>query len=184
MEFTKMEEWKAVVGYEGLYEVSNRGQVRSLDRVVPTRKGKRFCKGKLLKSTKSKGKSGKYYMTVALSNGAEKTPKTYWVHRLVAKAFIPNPDNLTDVNHIDENPSNNCVDNLEWLSHKDNMNYGTLIKRVKETKERNKKQRDIEMVNTGIQYCKEFLIATGNEHLLSDLAIYVKERNDDLWQDQ
>ena len=64
-------------------------------------------------------------MSVTLSNGIEKRGKTYWVHRLVAQAFLSNPKNLTDVNHIDEDPSNNRVDNLEWISHKDNCNYGT-----------------------------------------------------------
>jgi len=54
------------------------------------------------------------------------------VHRLVAKAFIPNPDNLSDVNHIDEDKSNNHVSNLEWLSHKDNLNYGSLPSRRKQ----------------------------------------------------
>lgn len=56
--------------------------------------------------------------------------KHFKIHRLVAMAFLPNPQNLPEVNHKDENPSNNCVDNLEWCSHRYNMNYGTVKERI------------------------------------------------------
>lgn len=108
--------WKDVIGYEGLYQVSNIGNVKSLDRVV--RYG-RTLKGK--EKTKFEEKDG--YLVVALcKNGKAKHIK---VHRLVATAFIENPFNLPEVNHKDENKKNNHFDNLEWCTTKHNINYGT-----------------------------------------------------------
>ena len=101
-----MEEWKNVIGYEGLYEVSNKGNVRNVRRNT------------LLKL--SKNKYG--YIQVYLYKNGIKTGLT--VHRLVAEAFIENPDNLPEVNHKDEDKTNNRVENLEWCSHKYNVNYG------------------------------------------------------------
>lgn len=68
-----------------------------------------------------------YESVKVLCNGKRKHFK---IHRLVATVFLPNPQNLPEVNHKDENPSNNCVDNLEWCSHKYNMNYGTVKERI------------------------------------------------------
>lgn len=99
--------WKPIVDYEGLYEVSNTGQIRSLFRYKKTLKYNVTKRG---------------YCTVELFKN--KLSKRLLVHRLVAEAFIPNPDNLPQVNHIDENPQNNSVDNLEWCTAKYNMNYG------------------------------------------------------------
>lgn len=114
-----VEIWKSILGYEGLYEVSNLGRVRSLDRRVSYTNGQvHIHKGRILKPGVSNG-----YMQVHLcNNGSMKQPL---VHRLVAEAFIPNPDNLPQVNHKDENPSNNNVDNLEWCTSEYNINYGT-----------------------------------------------------------
>ena len=119
-----MEEWKEIPGYEGLYEVSNTGQVRSLDRY-----DNRNCfrKGKVL----SPGKDTNGYLQVILScNGKHKSIK---VHRLIAQAFIPNPDNLPEINHKNEDKTNNRVDNLEWCDATYNINYGTARIRGKET---------------------------------------------------
>lgn len=99
--------WKPIVDYEGLYEVSNTGQIRSLFRYKKTLKYNVTKRG---------------YCTVELFKN--KLSKRLLVHRLVAEAFIPNPDNLPQVNHIDENPQNNSVNNLEWCTAKYNMNYG------------------------------------------------------------
>lgn len=112
------EVWKPIARYEGQYEVSNLGRVKSLDRVQIRSNGVAVCehhiKGQILKPYMT-GKLPRRYPTVRL-NG-----KGYKVHRLVAKAFIPNPDNLPQINHIDGNKENNCVDNLEWCDYQHNV---------------------------------------------------------------
>ena len=119
--------WADVKGYEGLYQVSTWGRVRSLDRIVIFKNNtKCFKKGRLLKLSKNiKG-----YIDVALYK--ECKSKHFQVHRLVAIAFIPNPLNLPVVNHKDENKLNNRVENLEWCTIKYNNNYGTKNKRAAE----------------------------------------------------
>ena len=105
----KKEYWKPVLGYEGLYEVSNWGRVKSL----------RLGKEQILKPFKT----GKGYLQVGLWKNKHR--KNYSIHQLVALHFIPNPYNLNEVNHKDENPQNNFVENLEWCTHSYNINYGT-----------------------------------------------------------
>ena len=118
--------WRPIVGYEGLYEVSSYGRVRSLDRYDNKN---HFRKGLIMKQNDSG--NGRGYMSVILClNGKI---KKYLVHRLVAQAFIPNPDNLPEVNHKDENPGNNNVTNLEWCDHSYNINYGTRKDKVRES---------------------------------------------------
>ena len=123
-----MEEiWKDKKNYEGLYQVSNLGRAKSLDRYI---KGKghslQLKKGRILKPMKDNNG----YLKVRLCNG-EKS-KTFNLHRLVAEAFIDNPDNLPYVNHKDENKTNNVVTNLEWCDRSYNNNYGTRNKRISE----------------------------------------------------
>ena len=116
--------WRPIEGYEGLYEVSSYGRVRSLDKYVKSGYGSyRLRKGKIL----SPGIRPDGYLVVSLQY------KMFRVHRLVAQAFILNPDNLPQVNHKDENKANNRVDNLEWCDSKYNNNYGTARIRAKET---------------------------------------------------
>lgn len=112
----KKEYWKPVVGYEGLYEVSNLGKVKSLDKYDSIG---RFIKGKILKVSDN----GVGYMFICLSKGNKRQCK--YVHRMVAEAFLPNPNNLPQVNHKDENKLNNCVENLEWCTNEYNINYGS-----------------------------------------------------------
>ena len=108
----KKEYWKPVVGYEGHYQVSNFGRVKSL----------KFGKEKILKQYIRGG----YYYVCLSKNGII---KKYSVHRLVAQAFLDNPNNLPQINHKDENKTNNNVDNLEWCDAKYNTNFGTCIER-------------------------------------------------------
>lgn len=100
--------WKDIKGYEGIYQVSNLGRVKS-----------KRC---ILRPGNNKG-----YMTVALSNYGK--VKYFQVHRLVAQAFIPNPNNLPEVNHRDEKSTNNKVDNLEWCTPSYNNSYNGLAKK-------------------------------------------------------
>lgn len=111
--------WKEIEDYEGEYEVSNLGNVRSLNY-------RRSGEIKLLKQYTDK----KGYKYVRLSKNGK--GKIYKIHRLVAMAFIPNPDNLPIVNHIDECKSNNMVSNLEWCTVAYNNTYGTARKRASE----------------------------------------------------
>lgn len=131
------EVWKDIAGYEGLYQVSNQGNVRSLDRV-----SEHNFSGKItLKGTEKKPSFDGKYLFVVLSKEGKRKQVT--VHRLVAEAFIPNPQGLPCVNHKDENKKNNVVDNLEWCTNKYNSNYGTCIERSREKKEKKVVQYDL-----------------------------------------
>ena len=125
-----MEIWKDVAGYEGKYQVSNKGRVKSL----PVKSGTKYFKGDVLVLfTDNIG-----YKAVNLSR------KTYKVHRLVATAFIDNPNNYPQVNHKDEDKTNNCVENLEWCDSKYNNNYGTRSKRISQNAGRKIVQFDMD----------------------------------------
>ncbi len=116
--------WKDVAGYEGLYLVSNEGDVLSLSRDICTKNKsgaiKVHRKAKLLKPH-LRGKNGLMYPAVTLSKDGKSV--AYSVHRLVAQAFVPNPKGLKEVNHKDENVLNCHADNLEWCDHQYNIDY-------------------------------------------------------------
>lgn len=109
-----MEIWKPIPGYEGSYEVSNLGRVRSVDRYILTKNGKVFKKGVIRKPKEDEDG----YLRVNLSKNGKK--KEMFVHRLVAITFIDNPNNLPVVNHKDGNKKNNTVENLEWCTRSEN----------------------------------------------------------------
>ena len=119
-----MEEWKSIPGYEGLYEVSSYGRVKSLGISYTRKNGVMDHKPEIILSPKNNGKG--YFMVCLYKN---KKHKYYLIHRLVALTFINNPDNLPCVNHKDEDKSNNRVDNLEWCTAKYNSNYKGVLKR-------------------------------------------------------
>lgn len=112
--------WVDVKGYEGVYQVSNMGRVRSLNRVVSYANGrKRFYAGKMLTLKNLRG-----YPAVGLRKSGSKQ-RWVKVHKLVAEAFVPRVEGKTQVNHIDENKFNNRAENLEWCTAKENINHGT-----------------------------------------------------------
>lgn len=118
--------WKDIKGYEGLYQISNLGNVKSLGRYV------KHWRGGLLfrKETIMTPRINKYgYLQLSLTK--EGKPKTFTVHQLVARAFIPNPNNYTCVNHKSEVKTENFVENLEWCDLQYNCKYGTRNVRIK-----------------------------------------------------
>lgn len=110
-----MEIWKDIKEYEGLYQVSNLGRVKSLNY-------KRMGKEKILKSTKRNN----YPFVVLCKDGS---PQNYYIHRLVAQAFIPNPDNKPCIDHINTDRTDNRVENLRWCTQKENCNNPITIEK-------------------------------------------------------
>lgn len=109
--------WKPIEGYEGSYEVSSDGRVRGLDRIVHRSTSPRFVRGMEIKPHRSN--SG--YDFVLLRKDGKQKP--FYIHRLVATAFVEKPDGCNVVNHIDEDKLNNQAKNLEWCTHGENMKY-------------------------------------------------------------
>lgn len=105
------EEWRDIKGYEGLYQISNKGKIKSLERLSPQ---KHLIPEKILNTCHAEAG----YVDVSLYKDGKRMHKK--PHKLVAEAFIPNPDNLPEVDHIDANKDNNCVENLRWVTHKEN----------------------------------------------------------------
>lgn len=116
-----LETWKAVVGYEGIYEASNQGRVRSLEH--------KNTRGQvvrpIIRATKPNNRG---YIQICLSKDGRQEYKL--LHRIVAEAFISNPLNLPQINHIDENKNNNNISNLEWCTNMYNRHFGTGLERA------------------------------------------------------
>lgn len=131
-----IEIWKPVVGYEGLYEVSNLGRVKSLDRLDG--RGSKI-KGRILKPIKDK----KGYLSVGLSKN--NINKHYKIHRLVAEHFIPNLDNKPEIDHINTDRTDNRIENLRFVSAKENSNNPLTLKHFSECRKgvKNPKHRKV-----------------------------------------
>ena len=137
----KCEIWKDIPNYEGLYQVSNMGNVKSISHYAKNNVngGLRLTKGIIL----SQYKMPNGYLQVQLSKNKIREKK--YVHRLVAEIFLTNDENLSDVNHIDGNKENNSVENLEWCSHKENQIHMVKIGLTK-------KAQSVICEETGIKY--------------------------------
>lgn len=123
----KNEEWRDVVGYEGLYQVSDQGRVKSLERTFIDKIGReRYVKERILKLTVD----GWGYLVVTLCAGGK---KNLMVHRLVCEAFNDNRDEKPEVNHINEIKTDNRACNLEWCTRRENLNHGTRSERSAKT---------------------------------------------------
>lgn len=135
------EQWKDIPGYEGIYQVSTLGEIRNIKT------------GRILKQVYLCG-----YKRIGLYNKEHKY-KNHFVHRLVAETFIPNPDNLPQVNHRNELKDENVVSNLEWCTQKYNINYGTAIQRRVE----NQRKPILQFTKTGIFVKEYYSISEANK---------------------
>lgn len=122
------EVWKDIPDYKNLYQISNFGRVKSLERLIYRKNGNYIVKEKILKNkTNTKG-----YLSISMCKNGK--VKYVMIHRLVAQAFIPNPNNFPCINHKDENKQNNCVENLEWCTYSYNNTYNNRHYRCWETR--------------------------------------------------
>ena len=136
--------WKDIDEFEGLYQISNLGNVKSLNY-------NRTGKERILKP----GNNGCGYLFVILYKNGKL--KHFTIHRLVANAFLENPDNKSDVNHKDEDKTNNNVDNLEWMTSKENNNYGTRNERMaKSLINHHKKSKSVLQFTKNVEFIKEW----------------------------
>lgn len=130
--FLFMEVWKDIEGYEGIYQVSNLGRVKGVERLILSEKRENFLVSERLFSLVT---SGNGYSTLVLSKN--NTVKRFYVHRLVAQAFIPNPKNKRVVNHKNGVKTDNQVGNLEWNTYKENLHHAIRLGLIDSNNEKN-----------------------------------------------
>lgn len=178
-----IEIWKDIKGYEGLYQVSNLGRVKSMARETPftNRWGQRITRTKKEFIMKDKTTCNGYKGICLRNNGM----KWIGIHRLVAIAFIPNPENKPEVDHIDGNKKNNCVDNLRWVTKEENNNNPIRLERclkmfTPEVRDKMSKGHfkpvfqyslDGEIINTfqSLIEARQYLGVKSNRHLIAAL---------------
>lgn len=123
------ERWLPIRGYEQSYMISSYGRIKAIDRTLTFSDGRvRAYKSRIIRTHRI----NQHYYVASLTQNQRRAMKD--VHRLVAEAFIPNPNGFREINHKDENSLNNCADNLEWCTRKYNINYGNHNKKVSESK--------------------------------------------------
>lgn len=161
------EVWKDIKGFEGIYQVSNLGKVRSL-----TRKVWNYTKpGRILKPHfKNNG-----YLQISLSDG-ENVSKHIYIHRLVAQAFIPNPNNLPQINHKDFNKQNNVVNNLEWVTTSENQLHFRNSRRGRIANERPKAQH--KFTERVLEHRKEILSLYKKGYKYEEIAERIEHGKD------
>ena len=141
--------WKDIKGYEGLYQISNYGRVKSLY----SWNGHRHVKdNKILKCSHSRPSSKKSYQRSIVKLYKNGKKKNYKVHRLVAEHFIPNPNNYKAVNHLDCNPMNNKVTNLEWCTQKHNFEHSRKMQNIVYKIDVIERETLVDILNKGLTY--------------------------------
>jgi hypothetical protein len=142
--------WKPIKGYEDYYEVSTKGRIRTIERYITLPTHKYLKKQKLL----TQFIDGRGYFHIKLYDGSGK-PKSTTVHRVVAITFLDNPNNLLEINHIDHNKHNNCLDNLEWVSRGENIKHSYVHRDPKTYKgsgNKNSKLTEQEVIDIRSEY--------------------------------
>lgn len=148
--------WKPAKDFEGLYEVSSKGRVRSLERPTIWRCGAYYKEILLPGIVLKPSVTHKGYLSVRLYNNKQKKCRDVTVHRLVMETFVPNPKNFPQINHIDEDKTNNCVDNLEWCTNTYNRNYGSsAIRFCKPVKQIDKNSKEVIAVYESAQHAEK-----------------------------
>lgn len=159
-----MEDWKEITGYEGYFEVSDLGNFRSKDRIIKYKQnGTRNYPGKPLKTeTIVEG----YQRIVLMKDGIK---KRFMCHRIVAQEFIPNPNNKPFVNHIDGNPANNKVENLEWCTQEENEQHS--VNTLDKTMRGKTYPKKVKCIETNVVYnsMNQCIIALGNNACIEGL---------------